>query len=203
MTVSIDWYSGTTFLPIGTSGLGFYGDGGFAASVPVGSFQGRTFVTDSAGVLQGWECNNVKYLSSPSGILGQTGTGIALTAMPNLQASLQPRFISSTAVKTQNVRFQTYDRSSISNNPSGVTVRVAELVHPGVSQTNNGSGSTTWSSPLGTSYMQLTASPGLSGFRPSGASTTDTSHFWHLAISVSPDSIGSKLFAGYLSLEYL
>jgi hypothetical protein len=52
--------------------------------------------------------------------------------------------------------------------------------------------------------MPLIASPGTSGLSPSGADTVDVQHDWYVAISGSPDSIGSKTQYGlYVSLEYL
>ena len=107
------------------------------------------------------------------------------------------------AVKTQNVQFRIYDRVSISNAPSGVTCKVAEIIHPDTTQANNGSGSLAWQNPIGTGYMALVSSPGISGNSPLGVNTTDTRHDHYLAMSFSPSSVGSKLFAGYISLEYL
>jgi len=52
--------------------------------------------------------------------------------------------------------------------------------------------------------MTLSSSPGTSGLRPSGANTLDARHDWYVAISASPDSIGSKTLYGlYISLEFL
>jgi hypothetical protein len=84
--------------------------------------------------------------------------------------------------------------------------KVAELIH--ISPTNGagGSGSSTWQTPTGSSYvLTVTAtSPGTSGFSPNGPSTSDTRHDWFFALSASPNSIGSKTqFGLYFSLEYL
>lgn len=186
------------------SGLGFYGAAGFGASVAVGEYQDTTFITNSNGSIQGPQVDNVKYLNNGSGIVGSSSSGIALTAIPNYQATLQIHFNHSTPVKTQNVQLRCYDRSNINNAPSGVTCKVAEVVHPGITQTNTGSGNTTWTTLAGSgTTLTLTASPGVSGLRPNGASTTATDHDWYLCISQSPDSIGSKLSALYVSLEYL
>jgi hypothetical protein len=40
--------------------------------------------------------------------------------------------------------------------------------------------------------MPLVASPGTSGFSPNGVGTIDTQHDWYVALSASPDSVGSK-----------
>lgn len=203
---SLDFYSipgFTTQIPA-ASGLGFYGSGGFGYTVTVGSYQSNTYVTDANGTLIGPQANNIQYLNAGSGILGTSGSGIALKAMPNYQATLDCRFTHSTAVKTQNVKVRIYDRSSINNPASGVTCKVAEIAHPSPVQGATGSGDATWSTPGGSAtIMTLISSPGYSGLRPSGINTADVSHSNYLAISASPDSIGSKLFAMYMSLEYL
>ena len=186
------------------SGLGFFG-GGFGQSVPVGSFQTTTWITDGNGVNQGPQVNNIEYLNSQSGIINSATSGVNLLAIPNNLSSLNPEFTNASAVKTQSVQLQIYDRSNINNNPSGVTCYVSECVHPDPIQNNNGSGSQIWQQPTGSSViMTLTSSPGTSGLRPNGASTTDVRHDWYLAISASPNSIGSKnQFALYMSLQYL
>ncbi len=186
------------------SGLGFFGSAGFGASVQVGFWQGRTYITDGNGTTQGPEAANVQYLNAQSGVLGQTGSGIGLLNIPNYQASLNIRFTNDTAVKTQNTTLTIYDRSSPSNIASGVTTAVAEIVHPNPTQNTSGSGSPVWRFPAGTGVMSLTASPGTSGLRPNGANTTDTQHDWYAALSASPNSIGSKTLYGlYVSTEFL
>jgi hypothetical protein len=190
------------------SGLGFYGDSGFGASVAVGNYQGRTFVTNSAGSAQGIECNNVKYLNAGSGILGQTGSGIALTAIPNSQATLAIDFTYDTPVKTQNARVNIFDRSNPNNPASGVTTKIAELIHPSITQLNNGSGDTTWITPAGSGVtVSLCPSPGVSGLYAGNGNDggwTDTRHTYYLAISSSPDSIGSKSnFGLFFYVEYM
>ena len=147
--------------------------------------------------------NNIKWSYPGSGIIGQSGSGLALTFIPNSQASLQIRFSHSTAVKTQNAKLYAYDRVSINNAPSGVTVKTAQLIHPNATQIAGGSGNSIWETPAGSSYMSLVASPGLNGTRPSGANTYDTVHDHYVALSCSPDSVGSKSFGLYFSVEYL
>jgi hypothetical protein len=190
------------------SGLGFYGDAGFAASVSVGSYQGRTFITNGAGTTQGEEANNVKFLNAGSGILGQSGSGVALTAIPNSQGTLNIRFTNATAVKVQSATLYGYDRSNIYNSPSGVVLKAAELIHPTSTQVNNGSGDTTWTTLAGSgSTLSLCPSPGPSGLYAGNGSNSQwsaTQHDWYVALSVSPDSIGSKTAFGLaMELEYL
>lgn len=98
-----------------------------------------------------------------------------------------------------------YDRSNINNDPSGVTCRCAEIIHPDTTQTANGSGDTSWINVHGSGVtLSLVSSPGQSGYSPNGSNTNDMTHDWYVAISPSPDSVGSKTqFGLYVSLEYL
>ncbi len=203
---AISWYANNLQLLPG-SGLGFYGDGGFGASVSVAAWQGRTFITSSNGSYQGAEVNNVKFLNTASGILGQTGSGIPLLTIPNYQSTLNPRFTHTSAIKVQNCNLYCYDRTNINNDPSGVTLMAAELIHPTITQNNTGSGDSTWTSIHGSGQtLSLAPNPGVSGqYSGNGSNSlwTDTTHDWYLALSASPTSIGSKVnFGAYLSLEY-
>lgn len=211
---NISFYAGQVAIAnLNGSGLGFYGSS-FGASVAVASYQDKTYITNSTGSIQGAEVWNTKYVHPNSGNLA--GTVVSLSGIPNYQASLRVNFNHSSAVKTQNAEFRIYDRSGINNPASGVTCKVAEIIHPNVAQDITGSGDGTWigeslnpqtgTQTVGGSgvVVSLIASPGTSGLRPNGANTTDVNHDWYLCISASPDSIGSKtLFGGYISLEYL
>lgn len=204
---TISFYAGNSAFVINNlsgSGLGFYSSG-FGNSVDVGSYQDVTYITDGAGTALGPQVNNIKYLNTASGTVNSASSGLILTGIPNYLATLNIRFTHSSAVKTQNAKLRIYDRSNINNAASGVTTKVAQLIHPGITQINNGSGDTTWQTPAGSSIVaSFVASPGTSGQRPNGANTTDTQHDWYAAISASPDSIGSKTQYGlYFELEYL
>lgn len=185
------------------SGLGFYG-ATHGQSVNVSSYQDCTFITDSTGTIPGPQVHNIKYVHPASGSINGL-TAVNVLDIPNYLASLKISFTHTSPVKTQNAQFRVYDRSNINNNPSGVLCKVAELVHPSTSQTGSlGSGNASWSTIQGSgSILSMTASPGISGLRPSGSNTTQAQHDWYLAISASPSSTGSKTFAGYFSVEYL
>lgn len=202
----IQFYAGEgdTIYDLSASGLGFYGDAGFAASVQVGAWQGRTYITNADGSAQGPEADNVKYLNPGSGILGQVGSGLLLRTIPNHQSTLNVRFTHDTPVRVQNGEIRIFDRNLPATRPaSGVTTKTAEIIHPGRTQVNNGSGDTTWRTPGGTGVVQpLTPSPGMSGLFPNGPAVLR--HDWYMAISASPDTIGSKTQYGlYAQLEYL
>lgn len=210
MAPAITFFAGENFSVnnLAGSGLGFYGSDGFGTSVDVGSWQGRTFITDATGAVEGAEVDNCQFLNSSGVILGQSGSGILLTQVPNYLATLNIRFTNDSAVLTQNPQVRIYNRTTLASGAVGVTTKVAEIRHTDTAQTANGSGDTTWSTWSGSvndvSAKTLVTSPGSGGFRPSGSSTSDTQHDWYLAISASPDSIGSKTEYGLsFQVEYL
>ncbi len=203
---SIDYYSGENFniANLAGSGLGFYGDSGFGYSVAVGSYNGRTFITDSTGTSQGSEVDNNKYNSSTTVIVGQAGSGISLLALPNYLTTLNIRFTHGSNVQTQNAKVYGYDRFNKNNDPSGVNLYVAQVVHPPTTQTATGSGNASWTNLKGSgTTLSLTAGPGISGLSPNGSATSASQHDWYLAMSASPSSVGAKTFGLFFELEYL
>ena len=205
---AIDFYADT--FNLNGSGLGFYGSS-FGQSVDVGSYQNTTYITNSNGTAQGELVNNIRYQGSApyaSGYVASELDPTNLTHIPNYLATLNVRFTHSSAVKAQNVKCRIYDRSSINNPASGVTTKLAELIHPDTVTGAGGSGDTAWLTPAGSSVIvDLAPSPGISGLYAGNGSNSvrsDTRHDWYMAISASPDSIGSKTLYGlYISLEYL
>jgi len=186
------------------SGLALMGTA-FGDSVPVSEYQTTTWISDGNGLTQGPQTNNVKWLNSASGIINSATSGVALLSIPNYLSPLNISFSHSSAVVLQNTKLYIYDRSSINNAPSGVVCKVAETIHPDISQLGStGSGSPIWLTPAGSSYMTLTPSPGRSGLYINGPSTSDTIHDHYICLSASPSSIGSKTqFGLYISTEYL
>lgn len=209
---AIDFYAGQYAINnLAGSGLGFFGST-FGASVSVGSYQDTTYITNGAGTTQGSQVNNIKFLNSASGIVNSASSGVPLININNYLATLNVRFTHSSAVQIQNVYARIYDRSNINNPASGVTTKIAELINTAIVQTVAGSGDTTWTTITSSNggsgtLLQLANSPGMSGLyagNGSNSTRTDTRHDLYLAISQSPDSIGSKsLNALYVSLEYL
>jgi len=196
-------------LSTSSSGMGFFGSGGFGASVAVGTYQDTTFITDGNGVDNGGQANNIKYTDAATGLI--SGTDYALRDIPNSYAPLNIRVNSDDGdINVRNVNLYIYDRVYPTHQPSGVTTQVAEIVHPtgDLSVGNNqGSGSLTWTFLQG-APLTLKQSPGISGLNAGaseGSSTiADTGHDWFIALSAMPQTIGSKTGYGlYVSLEYL
>lgn len=218
MSAQISFLAGVSFSinDLAGSGLGFYGAGPFGTPVLVGSYQDNTYITDATGAVNGPKANNVKWVHPASGQLS-TGDIHQLQDIPNYLASLNIRFTNDTPCQVTNAQLRIFDRTSINNPASGVTCKVAQLIHPGNTMLPSGplgSGDVQWWTPGGSggyiggvTYdppVNFANSPGTSGWSPSGASTTDTQHDWYVALSATPNSIGSKqLFGLYFSLEYM
>lgn len=202
---TISFHSGTAggIANLAGSGLGFFG-ASFGQSVEVSAWQQTTYITNGTGSIEGNVCENTRWIHEASGIQSDAGE-IALLKIPNRLATLNIKFANDSAVKTQNVKLRIFDRSNINNEASGVTTKVAELIHPSTSQVVTGSGDITWNTPQGSGVvMNLVSSPGESGEAPNGTDTSDTIHDWYTVISASPDSIGAKTLYGlYVELEYL
>jgi hypothetical protein len=204
---TVDFRSNESLGSLGaSSGLGFFGAAGFGASVRLTEYQDRTYITNSNGTQEGPEIDNVKYTHANSGIIGPGASGVSINLLniPNYQSTLNIRLTHGSTIQTQNAAVQIYDGVDTSNPASGVTCQVAEIIHPETLQSVTGSGDSSWIAASGDiTTVSLIASPGISGIRPNGASTSGLQHDWYLAVSASPNSTGSKEFRLYFSCEYL
>ena len=127
------------------SGLGFYGTT-FGASVQIGSFQGTTFVTNADGTTQAQDADNIKYVSSHSGIYKGNPTTKSVLLVPSSRSSLNIRFDHTSAVNVQNAQLRVYDRENINFPASGVRTMIAEMSNPvnTFPTTDAGSGDALW-----------------------------------------------------------
>lgn len=125
------------------SGLGFYGSS-FGVSVPIGSQQSTTFVTNANGTQQGVALNNTKYanlndnrdLTTGQVVADDIGTSpLDLDKLPNYACPLNIRFTHTSSVRVQNCKLRIFDRNDINNHASGVTTYVYEARHPLLSST--------------------------------------------------------------------
>lgn len=203
------------------SGIGFYGLG-FGVSVPVGSQQSTTWITDASGTSQGARLHNTAKVAS--GVAGSSkGTvsinganPIDLDKLSNYLCPLNIRFTHDTPVKVQNGKLRIFARNDGINNPaSGVTTWVYEARHPSTDSSKTslnlrGVTDFIWKEfdTLDHADLPLTPSPGISGLNTNNLET-DTAgnlgytsqngiahqslrHDWYIALSSEPESIGSK-----------
>lgn len=213
------------------SGIGFYGSN-FGVSVPIGTRQSTTFVTNAVGANQGSQLNNTTMVTSgDSNTMGTVSvngaSAINLDRLPNYLCPLNIRFSHSSPVRVQNCKLRIFDRNNIANHASGVVTYVYEARHPSSLQTISNlshRGRPTLNSWYefdsldAMTDMQFTASPGVSG---TNTNTQDTNaslgwvtqegslhaasrHDWYVALSSEPVTVGSKTQYGlYFTVEYL
>lgn len=212
------------------SGIGFYGTN-FGVSVPIGTRQLTTFVTDSIGTDEGSQLNNTTMSTlgdqNTIGTVSLNGAGpINLDRLPNYLCPLNVRFTHTEPVRVQNCKLRIFDRNNIDNHASGVITYVYEARHPASVQTvsnlsHRGRTPNSWYEfdsldPM--TDMPFTSSPGASGtntntqdtnpalgyISTSGSLLSSNRHDWYMALSSEPVTVGSKTQYGlYFSVEYL
>lgn len=213
------------------SGIGFYGNN-FGISVPIGTQQSTTFITNSLGTSQGSRLNNTSMVTSgnnttPGTVKINGVSTINLDRLPNYLCPLNIRFTHTEPVRVQNCKLRVFDRNNINNHASGVVTYVYEARHPSTIESISNLShrgrpeNNTWyefDPLLALSDMVFTSSPGTSGTNTNsqdinsdlGWSTREGSlhesarHDWYVALSSEPITVGSKTQYGlYFSLEYL
>lgn len=180
-------------LPAASGGLntiGFYGPA-FGFSVKVGEYNETTYRTTEDGQTDGGALPNLKYANVSGAFVGPSIVAEELLSISNTEATVRVRLTTDSAVGTQNTNFRSFDKSSIDNAPSGVTVQAAEIIKPGAPQ---GSGDQFWMAIQGSgSVLSL-----------DDQVTPATEHNWYIGLSSLPTSIGEKTnFAFYFETEFL
>ncbi len=201
MATTVTWRGGDGNDPIDPSGsnntVGFFG-ASFGQSVRVGEFQDGSFVTDSNGSTNFGALQNDKFISSTEIDVDAGGTEL-LTAINVNETTLRIQFNNDTPVELQNSSFRAFDRISINNPPSGVTVQSFEAAgipsghtSPATSETNT-DGDSTWTQISGATDLTLIQQSGISA-----------DHYHYIGLSVSPIQIGQKTDLGfYYETEFL
>ena len=215
------------------SGLGFFGNG-FGLSVPVGQYQESTFVSNSNGTASGVKASNTKFASISGTIhngnieddnehlpnyyapLNVRFTHDEAVRVQNCKLRIFDR--NDIENQASGVITKVYEIRHPHGTP-GSTSDLGPLAH-------RGRGTHDWVEfdPEDNMVdMLFTSSPGVSGLNTSagdtlpsldgsvynyvykeGAAHQAERHDWYIALSASPDSIGSKTQYGlYFTLEYL
>jgi hypothetical protein len=188
------------------SGLGFFGNGGFGYSVRVGEHQDTTYITDTNGTVQGAAIDNCKYILDTGVEVNRDTVIRELQDIPNDKATIHVRFVYDEAVSVQNAQIVAYDGVSTANRPSGVDIYAFEVCNTGTAfGGETGYGDDTWVGLSGTSsYLELSDSPGSGGlYSGSGDTGESAQHDWYVALSSSPETVGSKTGKIMFSMEYL
>ncbi len=197
MATVITWFGGdgaNEILPAESGAndtLGFFG-AGFGFSIRVGEFNNTCFSTNDNGTTNFGQVPNLRFANTSGAFVASETVASELLEVDNTEATLRIRMTTDSNVTTQNGAFRAFDRVSIDNNPSGVTISAIEINKP--SPIVRGSGDTFWTTIAG-SGATLTFDNQLFA---SGA------HEWYVGVTVTPTSIGEKTNLGfYFETEFL
>lgn len=176
--------AGPGWADIGANTLVFSGTGGLAIPITVAAFQDETHIgngdpgTDQCGANH---LNNVKYLTSSTMSLNGAGSEDIIDA--NLAAdecTLRLHFNHASAVAVTGAKFYCYDGTTTTTPATGVDVFGFER---GVTDT---------------AWTELNNTTGPVGGNNTGErldladSGSATDHYWYIALSASPESVGAK-----------
>jgi hypothetical protein len=134
---------------ISNSGLGFFGNG-YKVSVPIGSQNVQTWITDGDGENGTIRLHNTRYAdedggansagaAAPETTLGKVsidgGSEVDLTKLPNAYCPLRISFeYDGEPVKVQNCKLRIFDRENIDQRAVDVITYVYEARHPSLDQ---------------------------------------------------------------------
>jgi hypothetical protein len=184
MATTIDWYGGNFVNQISPAESGTYDTlghfgAGFGLSIRVGQYNDTSWVTNDNGTAQNGQVPNVKFASLTGCYTPSIVAARLLTDLATSEATLGIRLITDSSVQTQNSSFRAFDRVSIDNAPSGVTIKAFEIKA-------GGSGDSQWTTIAGTGALTL-----------DDHTTASGTHIWYVAVTASPNSIGEKRDIGY------
>ena len=190
MATTITWYGGdgaNQILPAESGNndtLGFFG-AGFGFSIRVGEYNNTSYVTNDDGTTNFGQVPNLRWANVSGAFVASETVATELLEVDNAEATLRITLTTDSNVQTQNASFRAFDRASINNDPSGVTVLAAEINKP--SPSIRGSGDTNWTTIAGSgSTLGLDDQLLASG-----------THEWYIGVTASPNSIGEKTNLGY------
>lgn len=184
--------------------LGFYG-AGENEHVEIGEYQTKTFLVDKGGTVGEVQCRNVTYASDTTGYVDHVQTPVNLRNIPNYQATLNIRLLQPEDVFVALAEAKFYNGYDENIPPDGLNIKVAELRHTNTRLNVVAGGSDSeWFDAENGEWFRLTQSPGERGVKSNSFGLwVGDQHDWYLAISVSPEEIGSRVFGLQVRLEYI
>ena len=179
------YYGGSpAWTDISTNTIVFAGSGGIATPITLGNWQDETHIgTGDPGsdVCTTNHCNNVKYVSGTTMSVNGGGTeDINDTNLANDECTLQIHFNHTSAVAISGARFYSFDGTTETDEAVGIEAYAFER---GVSAT---------------AWTQINDDSGDIGGDNSGErltlgdKTSATDHYWYIAISARPETVGAK-----------
>jgi hypothetical protein len=198
MATTIEWFAGDgspEIAPASSGGLntvGFFGSS-FGFSIRVGEYNNTTYLTDANGTTDGGALPNLRFANSSGAYVASELTPTELLEVNNDEATIKVTLTTDNPIKTQNTNFRCFDRVSINNNPSGVTMRAAEIRKD---QTGvRGSGDVSWTVIAGSGDVLALDDQ---------TTENDTEHNFFVGLTATPTSIGEKnSIAFYWESEFL
>lgn len=198
MATTIRWYAGDgspEILPAASGGFntaGFFG-AGFGFSIRIGEYNQTTFRTNANGTSDGGALPNLRFANTSGAYVASELTATELLEIDNDESTLLVQLTTDNPIKTQNASFRAFDRVSIDNDPSGVTMRAAEIRKDQISV--RGSGDTNWTAIAGSGSTLSLADQ---------TTENSTTHNWYVGLTATPTSIGEKVNIGfYFESEFL
>lgn len=198
MATTIQWFGGIgspEILPAASGGLntvGFFG-AGFGFSIRIGEYNQQTRRTNANGTSDGGTMPNLRFANVSGAFVASDVTASELLEVDNTEATLLIRLTTDNPIQTQNASFRAFDRVSIDNNPSGVTIRAAEIRNDITAP--RGSGDTNWTVIAGSGSTLSLADQ---------TTENNTVHDWYIGLTATPTSIGEKTNIGfYVESEFL
>lgn len=154
--------------------IGFYGPDGFGSPVQVGQFQDsihiRTSINLNTDACPPPHCRNTKYISASEISIAGGPTQTLSASVPAETDCLKITLTSDTPVAATNVRFYSFDGTTITNPPQNCNVWAGEK------------GDTTWTQIHGQqNALILTDHP-----------DPAMEHIWYIFMSVSPSATGAQ-----------
>jgi hypothetical protein len=191
MATTVQWFGGAgspEIAPAASGGfntVGFFG-ASFGFSIRVGEYNNTTYRTNANGTSDGSQLPNLRFANISGAFAGASIVAEELLEINNSEATLLIRLTTDNPIKTQNSNFRAFDRVSINNNPSGVTIRAAEIRKN--QSPVRGSGNTNWTVVAGSGSV-------LNLFDQTTAN--NTIHDFYVGLTGTPNSIGEKTEIGY------
>jgi len=185
-------------------GLGFFGPQGSGSIISPGEWNSTSYIIEGGDPWVPYaQSQNVTYEASNSGAV-EGETGLLLSYIPNYQSTLNIRFNQDHDVRVYNAQCHLYDGVNIANSPYGWNARIAEICHTSKLQQSGGKGDSTWIIASTGQPVSLADNPGPSGANVGRYALHGCSrHDWYVAISVSPEQVGSRTAGLSVYLEYL
>ena len=155
-------------------------------------YQNATFISSDRYLSVQQLINNVRYVS-PGFADAYDGNGngwndIDVNNIPNSLAQFNLRFTDSVSRSVSSCRVYISDSLSTGTSTSNFNIRWYECIHVSSSVYVAGSGLNDWSyiPASSTGCIILRTSPGISGFNPTGSSSSSAQHDWYFCASFIP-----------------